>query len=196
MMSRELDVTLKAVIGPTVDYRSWHLPLARDNLAEAGTEPGNIPLMVQLLENPRYKIPGITLFYGRVDLEQHDAIHILLGRGLLNKDEGFSIGFTMGSGRKISTIEEELFAMIASSLYPRRYRLGSDDFEVFRNGLRLAYLMNCKALYYIYFNEFSQFRLCDIRTATGIDTNLLRGYYIIERERYPRCPSSQRLLDV
>jgi hypothetical protein len=77
---------LKAVIGTTVDYRSWHLPLARgqltlfearNSLAEAGTEPGKCPLMVQLLENPRRKIPEIALFHGRVDLEQYRAIYIL-----------------------------------------------------------------------------------------------------------------------
>jgi hypothetical protein len=41
--------------------------------------------MIQLVENPRFNLPGIDLFHGAVDLATHDAIHILLGRGLLPK---------------------------------------------------------------------------------------------------------------
>ncbi len=188
----------------STDHRQWHLPLARDQLtlAEArhylslvGAAADSIPLMVQVVENPKYRIPGLDLFHGRVELQQHDAIHILLGRGLLNKDEGFTIGFTMGSSRKVSTIEEEVFASIASHLYPHPYRFNAEDIEVFRDGLRLAYIMGCNPLENIEFNDYSDFRLSELRAAIGINTNLLRSYYALEKERYPECPSSQRLLD-
>lgn len=200
-----LDMTLITNNEPIISHQEWHLPLARDqltlteawkSLAQVGAEPGKIPLMVQLVENPKYRVPGLDLFHGRVELEQHDAIHILLGRGLLNKDEGFTIGFTMGSSRKVSTIEEELFASIASNLYPTPYRLNREDIEVFRDGLRLAYIMKCKPLEYILFNDYSHFRLCDLRATLDINTDLLRSYYAMEKKRYPNCPSSQRLLSV
>ena len=189
----------------TISYLEWHLPLARDqitlaqaldSLAQVGAEPAKIPLMVQLVENPRYRVPGLDLFHGRVELEQHDAIHILLGRGLHNKDEGFTVGFTMGSSRKVSTIEEELFVSIASNLYPAPYRLGTEDIEVFRDGLRLAYIMNCKPLENINFNDYYDFRLCDLRSALDINTDLLRSYYALEKARYPDSRSSQRLLSI
>jgi hypothetical protein len=189
----------------TISHLEWHLPLARDqitlaqardSLEQVGAEPGKIPPMVQLVENPRYSVPGLELFHGRVELEQHDAIHILLGRGLHNKDEGFTIGFTMGSSRKVSTIEEELFVSIATNLYPSPYRLNKEDIEVFRDGLRLAYIMKCKSLENIIFNEYSHFRLCDLRTALNINTDLLRIYYALEKERYPDSQSSQRLLSI
>ena len=187
-----------------LDYRQWHLPLARGkltlsearaDLARVGAEAQEIPLLVQLVENPKYRIPGIELFHGRVELQQHDAIHILLGRGLLNKDEGFTIGFTMGSTRKVSTIEEELFVSISTSLYPEPYRLGSDDIEVFRDGLRLAYIMDCKSLDNLDFSKYEHLSLETVRDDIGIDTRLLNAYYALEKKRYPDCPASSRLLD-
>jgi hypothetical protein len=92
----------------STDYRHWHLPLSNGDitldaalasLRRVGAPAADIPLMVQLIENPKYRIPCLDLFHGRVALDQHDVIHILLGRGLLNKDEGFTIGFTMGSSK-------------------------------------------------------------------------------------------------
>jgi len=185
-------------------YRDWHLPLAHDqltlaqaraDLARVSASAQDIPLMVQLVENPKYRIPGIELFHGRVELRQHDAIHILLGRGLLNKDEGFTIGFTMGSTRQVTSIEEELFVSIAAHLYPPPYRFGHEDIAVFRNGLRMAHIMMCKRLDNIDFTEYEQQPLAVIRSQIGIDRNLLRAYYALEKERYPRCASSRRLLD-
>lgn len=144
-----------AETGTHISYRQWHIPLARGkltlsdaraDLARVAVGALEIPLLVQLIENPKYCVPGLELFHGRVELQQHDALHILPGRGLLNKDEGFTIGFTMGSTRKVSAIEEELFVSIATRLYPEPYRLAPHDIEVFRNGLRLAYIVNCKPL--------------------------------------------------
>ena len=47
---------------------------------------GDIPFIIKLIENPKY---DIGLFAGYVDLFTHDCIHVLLGRGLLPKDEAF-----------------------------------------------------------------------------------------------------------
>ena len=57
---------------------------------------------MRLLENPKYHLPGVTLFHGAVDLDMHDRIDIALGRGLLTAiDEAFTIGFTMGSTKRV-----------------------------------------------------------------------------------------------
>jgi len=74
--------------------------------------------MVQLVENPKFSMPGFRLFHGAVDLKRHDDIHLALGRGLLPKDEAFAIGFTMGTSNKVSTAEEKLFGWISKHLYP------------------------------------------------------------------------------
>src|ERR1041385_35182 len=107
-------------------YAEWHIPLSRDqttlraaaeDLARVGAAPDDIPLMVRLAENPRF-----NLFHGAVDLKTHDYIHIVLGRGLLAKDEAFVNGFTMGSTQRLSATEEKLFTLVAEHLYPGIYQ--------------------------------------------------------------------------
>jgi hypothetical protein len=51
-----------------------------------------IPWYVRLLEHPSSPLA----LGGAVDLRGHDCVHILLGRGLLQQDEAFVLGFTMG----------------------------------------------------------------------------------------------------
>lgn len=187
----------------TGDYRQWHLPLCHDNmtlaearndLAAVGAGSEQIPLMVQLVENPKYRIPGLDLFHGRVSLYEHDAIHILLGRGLLNKDEAFTIGFTMGSTRQVSGLEEDLFAKIARHLYPGPYRFTDADIAVFRDAVRLGYLCGCEPLDRVDFAPLEPLSLQTLRNRLGIDRGLLLAYYRIEQRRYPHDPASQRLL--
>ena len=61
--------------------------------------PEEVPLIIRIIENPKY---DIGLFGGATTLGAHDCIHILLGRGLLVKDEAFVIGYTMGSAKTLS----------------------------------------------------------------------------------------------
>src|SRR5690242_17976449 len=102
--------------------RRWFVPLScRDTtlgaaareLAAIGNAQGEVPFVVQLVENPRYDIPGFDVFHGATTLKTHDYIHIVLGRGLLPKDESFVIGFTMGSTDRVSTTEERLYAFFS-----------------------------------------------------------------------------------
>src|SRR5262249_27159168 len=52
-----------------------------------------IPLLVRILENPTSPIS----LAGPTTLLDHDCIHIILGRGLLQQDEGFVIGYSIGN---------------------------------------------------------------------------------------------------
>ena len=185
-------------------YSEWHTPFLRDeitldnaldSLQQVKAEQHEVPLMVQLVENPRYRIPGFEIFHGRVDLQQHDFIHILLGRGLLSMDEAFTIGFTMGSTNKISTTEEQLFSFISRYFYPQVYQFSDDDIAVFRNALRLGYISGCEPLDEFDFTAYRDERLRDLRVRTGVESDLLMAYYRIEKQRYPLSDASQRLLD-
>lgn len=189
----------------TASYRHWHHPLHRDQLtlrqvydsmARAGAGQNDIPLMIQLVENPRYRFPGFTLFHGAVDLEQHDYIHIVLGRGMLELDEAFTIGFTMGSTKKVTDTEEQLFALISRYLYPAVYQFGAQEIEVFRDAVRLGYVSDCQPLDEVDFRSLLDMPLRDVRLAIGVEVNLLRAYYEIEKRRYPEAAASRRLLDV
>ena len=105
-----------AVTLPTKDthWRDWHVPLAHDTFTlheiilsakEDQASQDDVPLIVQLVENPKFDLPWINVFNGAVNLHDHDCIHALLGRGFLPKDEAFVIGFTMGSTNRTHTFE-------------------------------------------------------------------------------------------
>ncbi|CAA7625959.1 conserved hypothetical protein [Magnetospirillum sp. LM-5] len=188
----------------TTDWRTWHLPLSRGTttlaeglaeLARVGADQDEIPFIVQLMENPRYDIPGLDLIHGAVDLVNHDCIHLVLGRGLLQKDEAFVIGFTMGSTRKVSGIEETLFTAIAKHLYPGIFRFDDDDVRVFRDAVRLAWISACRRLDRVDFTHFGAHPLGELRAELGIETDLLASYYRLEAKRHPDSPESLRLLD-
>ncbi|WP_455208832.1 hypothetical protein [Kaarinaea lacus] len=187
-----------------IGYQDWYIPFQQDTLilreahksmASVRADQDEIPLMVQLIENPKFQIPGIRLFHGAVDLNQHDYIHIILGRGLLDKDEAFTIGFTMGSTNKVTTTEETLYSLIARYLYPKVYQFDRDAIEVFKNAVRLGYISSCAALDEFNFEPYLDLPLREVRTRLGLEERLILAYYDIEKARYPEARDSQRLLD-
>lgn len=184
-------------------WRKWHVPLSRAELAldaayrslEAfGKSQRDVPLIVQLVENPRFDLPGVEIFSGAADLQKHDRLHILLGRGLLPKDEAFVLGFTMGSTNRVGDVEERLFTLIARYLYPKHYRFDDDDVAVYRDAVRLGYVSDCQPLAEIDLDSMREWPLGRIRQAIGLEEDLLRAYYAIEARRYPASVESQRLL--
>ena len=186
-----------------MNYQDWHIPLdmddislsqAEENLSQVSANQQAIPLMVQLVENPKFKFPGVTLFHGSVDLKTHDYIHIILGRGLLAMDEAFTIGFTMGSSHRVSTTEEQLFTFISKNLYPGIYKFDNEDSDVFKNAIRLAFISNCMPLDTLDYQSMLDMPLKKIRHTIGLETELLKAYYTIEKNRYPESLASQRLI--
>jgi len=187
-----------------ISYLDWHIPLeisdmtlrqALENLDMVKADQQEIPLMVQLVENPKFRFPGFEIFHGAVDLIQHDCIHILLGRGLSSIDEAFTIGFTMGTTNKVSTTEERLYSLIAKYIYPSVYQFCENDIEVFKNAVRLGFISSCQALDTVDFVQFMDNRLDDIRVKLGLEYALLKAYYQIEQQRYPDTRACQRLLN-
>ena len=80
-----------------MDAENWHIPLREDGqtinralctMDSFKLNQEDVPFIIRLFENPKY-----NLFPGSVTLEAHDIIHVLLGRGLLPKDEAFVILF-------------------------------------------------------------------------------------------------------
>ncbi len=181
----------------------WHIPWscnhislqdALHSLNRVRNDPDEIPLLIQLVENPKYRLPGISWFHGRVDLQQHDCVHILLGRGLLSKDEAFVIGFTMGASGTRSSAEENAFCSIARHLYPDIYQFDDEDISIFKDALRLAQVNRPAELDSFDFRPWMQQSLAKLRHAAGIDNALLTAYYRLEQQRYPNDAASGRLL--
>jgi hypothetical protein len=188
----------------TEQARRWIVPLshgevvlrqARSDLATMGIKQSDVPLLVQLIENPRFDLPGFDIFHGATDLATHDQIHILLGRGLLPKDEAFVIGFTMGSTDRVSQTEETLYGWFAKFLYPRGYRFDDEDLRVYRDAIRLGFVSDCVPLHKAALHTMQDMTISEARAHLGIEEDLLRAYYAIEKRRYPRSLESQRLLD-
>ncbi|MDX1694998.1 MAG: hypothetical protein R3208_14625 [Ketobacteraceae bacterium] len=182
-------------------YSDWHIPWkddhytlqeCLDNLALLGAPPQKIPFLVRLVENPGYRIPGLTLFHGAVELRQHDCIHILLGRGLLSKDEAFVIGFTMGSTNQVSTAEENLFCKIAKHLYPSIYRFDDEDISIFKDAVRLGSICRPERLDSFDFEPWLDRSVRDLRKAAGLDRGMIEAYYRLEKQRFPGALASQR----
>jgi hypothetical protein len=184
-------------------WRKWHVPLshggttlrvAHKSLRAIALKQGDVPLLVQLVENPRFDLPGVEIFSGATNLSTHDYLHIVLGRGLLPKDEAFVIGFTMGSTNRVGAVEESLYTLIARYLYPKQYRFSDEDVAVYKDAVRLGYISDCKPLAQVRFGPMVDWTLARIRKAVGLEEELLRAYYVIEARRYPKSIESQRLL--
>lgn len=182
-----------------MNAEDWHIPLSnksitlRESLQSMETFKLNqqdVPLIIQIVENPKY---DIGMFPGCVDLFTHDCIHILLGRGLLLKDEAFVIGFTMGCTGRISYFKQWLFLFVSKYLYPDGYEFYEDHEQVFRDAIRLPRLMKCKDLSKINFNKFMDTSVQEIRNQVNINVDLLHSYYKIEKE-YNSDKECQRLI--
>ena len=186
-----------------ISYKDWHIPFSNDamtlreahaSLSSLGAKQESIPLMIQLVENPRFDIPGFDIFHGAVDLKTHDYIHLILGRGLLDKDEAFTIGFTMGSTDKVSTLEETLYALASKHLYPKVYQFDDEAIRIFKDAVRLGFISDCLPLNQINYEKYLDCSLKNIRREIQLEGDLILAYYRIEKKRYPNSKASQRLL--
>ena len=182
---------------------NWFIPLSCSNktlssayqeLQEFGLKQEEIPYIIQIVENPKFDLPGGDIFHGKTGLETHDYLHIILGRGILAKDEAFVIGFTMGSSNRVTSTEEKLYSFFARYLYPKAYRFTDEDLRVFKDAVKLGFISDCQSLSEVDYSRYFEQPLGEIREDLGIETNLLHAYYTIEKRRHPESKESQRLL--
>lgn len=180
-----------------IKWREWNPGLDTDHLTLGqlrdtlpGNNPEEISFIVKLLENPNSPI-ALT---GAVTLARHDCIHIVLGRGLLNQDEAFVIGFTMGTaGEELKRWEEWLFRQVSMRFYPKIYRFSREHMKAFALGLRAGKESGVKHIYDYPLEEWNHRTLKDIRAELGLDTHFLRQIYKEEQLLLPASPSSLRL---
>ncbi|ETW97720.1 MAG: hypothetical protein ETSY2_44115 [Candidatus Entotheonella gemina] len=114
---------------------------------------------------------------------------------LPSKDEAFVLGFTMGSTNRVTTAEERLYTFFAKYLYPRGYRFTEEETHVYKDAVKLGFVSDCQPLSEVDYTPYLDWKLSDIRRELGVEEDLLRAYYGIEKRRYPKSPESQRLLD-
>ena len=151
----------------------------------------DVPLIIKLVENPKYFTS--RLFTGAVDLFTHDCIHILLGRGVLLKDEAFVIGYTMGSSQKMKRWRRNLFMFCTKYLYPEGYKFGEEERFVFNMGVYAG--SKCKKdLSTFDFKEHLDKHPNEIRGLMEVSVQFLESCYQLEKNFFPDSIESQRLI--
>ena len=178
---------------------NWHHPLSKgsnnlktvlDGMKEFKLAQEDVPLIIKLTENPKYFTS--KLFTGAVDLFSHDCIHVLLGRGLLPKDEAFVIGYTMGSGKKMSRWRRNLFLWICKYLYQEGYKFTEEERYIFYSGVMAG--SRCSTdLSKVQFDKLQNMKIDYIRKSLDVDKELLKCYYCAEKKLFEDM-ESQRLL--
>ena len=179
---------------------AWHHPLSEDDcllhevldkMFDFKLSPEDVPLVIKLVESPRHRTSKI--FTGAVDLFTHDCIHVLLGRGLLPKDEAFVIGYTMGSAKRMKRWRRNLFMFVSKYLYPEGYKFEEEERYVFYSGIMMG--SKCPTdLSEVDFSKLSDCNIKEAREKLGVDKRTLKCYYCTEKRLFPESRESQRLL--
>jgi hypothetical protein len=151
--------------------------------------PSAIPWIVRLFENPA----GWLHLHGAVDLAHHDRIHVLLGRGLLGQDEAFVIGFTMGSTKRLSWLEQWFFKFVAAYLYPEPYRIPWPTLAAYDLGVEAGRSLGVKNLHLAVGDDRLDRPLGEVRRGIGIDPDRLREFFAREQAALPGTAASRRL---
>jgi hypothetical protein len=180
----------------TRHWREWY-PGLDNNESTLGeildSLPGftadEIPALVRIFENPESPIA----LAGACSLEQHDAIHVLLGRGLVDQDEAFIIGFTAGASRDPLTEPERLAYHIALQSYQEPYRIKGKDLLAFDLGVKAGTICGCSQLHALDVPRIRHRKLGELRAELGIDVKILREFYQLEKLIIPGTPASLRL---
>jgi hypothetical protein len=156
-------------------------------------EASSIPWQIRLLENPSswLSLPGA------ITLARHDAIHVLLGRGLRAQDEAFVIGFTMGATKALRRWHEALFAMAARRFYPPPYNFSDSDVLSLRLGFGAGAASPATRLERFPFEDHMHRTVNEVRDMVGINLADLHAYYRKERLLNPASKETSRLdLDI
>jgi hypothetical protein len=181
---------------PNADWKAWNPGLDNGDktlkqiyATLPGDKSDDMDLMVKLIENPKSPY-AIT---GAISLQDHDCVHILLGRGLLPQDEAFVIGYTMGSaGERISDEEVKLFKMISSKLYPDIYRFRKSDLIAYDLGFACGQKAK-RPVYEFDFMKHVDLTLNELRALFGVDASRLKKIFAREKNRIPNTKESARL---
>ena len=176
-------------------WTEWYPGLNNDSMKLGeiqATLPGfdqkDIPKIVRLFENPESPVA----LPGAVTLKRHDAIHFLLGRGLLDQDEAFVLGFTIGTDRKSD--ERDIDALRAAlGIYPEPYQIREEDVKAFDLGVRAGRISKVNNIAELAIENDVDSTLGELRAKVGIDSQMLREFYRLEQQIIPGTPSSVRL---
>ena len=181
---------------------AWHVPLvsngkklktALKEMSDWRLDSKDVPWIIRAIENPKSLLCEFGIFPGCVNLFSHDCIHIILGRGILPKDEAFVIGFTMGSTKRLGWLRTKIFLFISRWLYPEGYKFYKEERQVFEWAV-LAGQRCKKDLTKVDFDKMRNNSITAIRKALGIETKFIKICYLLEKKLYPHSKESKILV--
>lgn len=152
----------------------------------------DVPEIIQKYENPK----SPDALPGSIELDRHDCIHVLLGRGLHVQDEAFVIGATMGAASDITEEHIDFFIRVSTQEYPKHWRFEEEHIASFRLGVGFAVdNMNNKDLHLIPMEEepYQSMTVREFRKAIGVNKSEMRAYYRKAELLVPGTKASRRL---
>jgi hypothetical protein len=195
LLARALDGERETENTDTPFWQEWQPGLDNDHLSMAevlGKLPGvgaeHVPFLVWLFENPDSPIA----MRGSVTLERHDMIHVLVGRGLIDQDEAFVLGYTMGATRNLTRVEKWFFKRMLER-YPEPYKIFGEELKAYDLGVEAGERCGAVRLYDEPIEDFRDDNIGEIRARYGIDTQILRDFYRKEQRAIPKTYASARL---
>jgi hypothetical protein len=144
------------MVAQLINLECMSLKTALQIFQEGGDEQADIPRIVRLLENSASPIA----LPGKIDLFNHDCLHILFERGISSCDEAFILGVTFGSHPGFNYFHQAIFDYFSRFLYPHPYRFTLEHLKMLK--LAFSYARKRK------FPNFSQidFRAIDFQEST------------------------------
>ena len=130
-----------------------------------GDEQSDIPFMVWFLENPDSIFP----LPGKINLYNHDCLHIILDRGISLLDEAFVVGFTMGSDLKTNQFHLAIFKILSTLFYPQHYKFNYQQFKLLKKAFNYSRKLKVKNVNQIDFKKYENQTVGEIRKLLGID---------------------------
>ncbi|MEH2184316.1 hypothetical protein [Nostoc sp.] len=167
------------------------LTLKQAYSALEGDEQADIPFLVWLLENPG----SFLALPGKINLRNHDYVHILLGREQSAQDEAFILGFTMGNDLKTKWFHLAIFKFFAQFLYPKAYQFCRNDLEAFDLGFAYGRRLKVKQLNEFNFAAYENEPISSIRQRLGIDVDEIKLLRQFEFWLIPDASTSQKLFN-
>ena len=123
-------------------------------------QPGDIPKIIRLFENPQSPIA----LPGKISLHNHDCLHVLLGKGVASQDEAFVIGFTMGNDSKTKLWHVKIFKFLSRFVYPSKYRFTRQEMKIFDLGFHYGRGLPKHNLNRLDFTAFYEYKINDLRS--------------------------------
>ena len=172
-------------------FDTANLTLKQAYAALEGDQETDIPFLVWLLENPDSPLA----LPGKIYLQNHDYIHILLGREQSAQDEAFVIGFTMGNDSKTNWLHLAIFKLFAKFLYPKIYRFSNAELQVFKLGFAYGRKLKTKHLNEFDFQSYQNETIASIRQKLGIRADEIMFLQCFESWLIPNSETSKKLVN-